>query len=104
MHRVAAVAMDPAGLVLKLSPEAALAPFETSASEHFVLAHHGIARCGEEGWTLTVDGLVGQQLALSLADLRALGQVTVTAAIECAGNPEDPDKPTRFVGNARWSG
>lgn len=96
--------MDPQGLVLRPASDAAVVPFETSVADHFVLAHHGIARCTEQDWTLRIDGLVERELHLSLEDLRELAPVTHTVVLECAGNPEDPDKPTRFVSNARWRG
>lgn len=96
--------MDPIGLVLKPPADTDLVSFETAAADHFVLAHHGIARCSEQIWTLTIDGLVDRELRLSMAELRARADMTITAVLECAGNPEDADKPTRFVGNARWRG
>jgi hypothetical protein len=39
------VAMDPVGFVLKMPKGPALAPFLTPTDEHYVVAHHGIARC-----------------------------------------------------------
>ena len=98
------VSMDPEGLVLMPPQAAALLSFETQVSDHFVLAPHGIVRCDEDGWMLTVDGLVDHLLEFSIGDLHSLGQHTVTAVLECAGDPEDPDRATRFVSNARWGG
>lgn len=96
--------MDPSGLVLTMSEEPALRPFATDVADHFVLAHHGIPRCSQTDWQLRIDGLVERELTLSIDELRRRDQVELTAVLECAGNPEDPDKPTRFVGNARWRG
>lgn len=96
--------MSPAGLVLRPPEAPALLSSETAAADHFVLAHHGIARCEEAGWTLTVDGMVERPLELSISDLRKLPSRTLTVVLECAGDPENPDRPTRFVGNARWRG
>jgi DMSO/TMAO reductase YedYZ molybdopterin-dependent catalytic subunit len=98
------VRMEPAGLVLQPPDDAALRADVTEAGDHFVLAHHGIARCSEERWTLVLDGLVDRELALSLDDLRARQARAVHAVLECAGNPEVPDKPTRFVSAATWRG
>ncbi|MGH9100768.1 MAG: molybdopterin-dependent oxidoreductase [Acidimicrobiales bacterium] len=96
--------MEPAGLVLRDTPAAALGSFITPAAQHYVLAHHGIAHCSAADWTLVVDGLVERPLRLDIAELRSRPARTVTALLECAGNPEDPDKPTRIVGNASWRG
>jgi sulfane dehydrogenase subunit SoxC len=105
-HRagVGTIVMDPLGLVIKVPNDAALASFLTPASEHYVLAHHGIARCSPETWTLAVDGLVERELHLTLEQLRSRPQRAITSFIECVGNPLDADKPTRIVSNATWSG
>jgi hypothetical protein len=60
------VVMDPVGVVVQQPRGVALEPFVTATAEHYVIAHHGIARCSEEGWTLTVDGLVERELRLTL--------------------------------------
>jgi DMSO/TMAO reductase YedYZ molybdopterin-dependent catalytic subunit len=96
--------MDPVGVVVQQPHGAALEPFVTPTSEHYVIAHHGIARCSEEGWMLTIDGLVERQSRLTLADLRSLPFRHVTSFMECVGNPADPDKPTRIVSKATWGG
>jgi DMSO/TMAO reductase YedYZ molybdopterin-dependent catalytic subunit len=96
--------IDPVGVVLQPPSEAALESFITPTSEHYVLAHHGIARCSGEGWTLTVDGLVERNLRLTQVELRSLPAREATSFLECVGNPADPDKPTRLVSNATWRG
>ena len=66
-------------------------------------------------WRLSISGLVERELALSLADLEALPQRTITAFLECSGNsrsrfPADPapvegtDWGEGAVGNAEWTG
>jgi sulfane dehydrogenase subunit SoxC len=74
------------------------------AVDHFVLAHHGIARCSAENWTLTLTDAAGEQKVVSLNEIKALPARQVSATLECAGNPEDPDKPLRIVSNALWRG
>jgi sulfane dehydrogenase subunit SoxC len=101
---VGPVTMDPAGLYMHVTPEAELTPPVTATAQHFVLAHHGIARCSAESWTLTLTDAAGNQKVLSLDQIKALPARDVTAALECAGNPEDPDKPLRIVSNAIWRG
>jgi DMSO/TMAO reductase YedYZ molybdopterin-dependent catalytic subunit len=104
-HRagVGTIDMD-LGLVIKFPNDAALESFVTPAGEHYVLAHHGIARCSPETWTLTVDGLVERELHLTLEQLQSRPQRAVTSFLECVGNPLDADKPTRIVSNATWTG
>jgi DMSO/TMAO reductase YedYZ molybdopterin-dependent catalytic subunit len=65
-----------------------------------------------EAYRLTVNGMVGKPLELTLADLRKLPQYTVPATIECTGNGRafySPKLPgiqwTRgAIGNAEWRG
>ncbi len=66
-------------------------------------------------WSLTVDGLVDTPLELSLADLQAMEQRTLTVFVECSGNSRSRfgDEPTTVsgtlwgngaIGNAEWTG
>jgi sulfane dehydrogenase subunit SoxC len=98
------IAMDPVGFVLRVPANEALQPFLTPASEHYVVAHHGIARCERQPWTLVVDGLVAQPLRLTTEALRTRPRRRVTSLLECVGNPLEPDRPHRIVSNACWSG
>jgi sulfite oxidase len=52
----------------------------------FTRNHHAVPQLPAASWTLTIDGLVEQTLSWTYAELQQLPQVTVTAAIECAGN------------------
>jgi sulfane dehydrogenase subunit SoxC len=101
---VGSVTMDPAGLYMHVTPDTALMPPVTATEQHFVLAHHGIARCSAETWTLSLTDAAGNKKVLSLDQIKALPAREITAALECAGNPEDPDKPLRIVSNAIWRG
>jgi sulfane dehydrogenase subunit SoxC len=101
---VGPVTMEPAGLYMYVTPDAALASPVTETEQHFVLAHHGIARCSEETWTLSLTDRAGGKSTLSVPDIKNLPARQVSAALECAGNPEDPDKPSRIVSNAVWRG
>jgi DMSO/TMAO reductase YedYZ molybdopterin-dependent catalytic subunit len=96
--------MDPKGLILTPAPASALDSFLTPAAQHAVIAHHGVARCHDQRWGLVVDGLVSHPLHLDLDQLRACPAREVTAVLECAGDPERPDRPTRLVSNAVWRG
>lgn len=66
-------------------------------------------------WRMAVTGLVERELSLSLADLKALPQRTITAFLECSGNSRNrfPTAPAKVegtewgngaVGNAEWTG
>jgi sulfane dehydrogenase subunit SoxC len=101
---VGLVTMDPAGLYMQVTPDAALIPAVTATEQHFVLGHHGIARCSEENWTVSLTDAARSKKTLPLAAIRAMPARDVCAALECAGNPEDPDKPSRVVSNAVWRG
>jgi sulfane dehydrogenase subunit SoxC len=103
-HGVGLVTMDPAGLCMHVTPEAALTPSVTATEHHFVLAHHGVARCSAQTWTLSLTDAAGNTKVLSLDEIKALPAREVSAALECAGDPQDPDKPTRIVSNAVWRG
>lgn len=66
-------------------------------------------------WRLKVTGLVNEELELSLDDLKAMPQRTITAFLECSGNSrgrfdDDPQQVegTQWgngaIGNAEWTG
>ncbi len=65
-----------------------------------------------EDWSLTVDGLVQQELVLTFADILALPKVEVANTLECSGNSRSllKDKASGNpwtvggVGNAVWGG
>jgi DMSO/TMAO reductase YedYZ molybdopterin-dependent catalytic subunit len=69
-------------------------------------------RMDTSSWSLTVDGLVEQELSLSYEELREMPRQVVAAAIECSGNGRAllPKKArgNRWtiggVGNAVWAG
>ena len=68
-----------------------------------------------DAWRLRITGLVNQPLELSLADLQAMPQRTITAFLECSGNSRSrfPTEPAEVegtkwgngaIGNAEWAG
>lgn len=65
-----------------------------------------------DAWRLKVTGLVERELELTLDDLKALPQRTMTAFLECSGNSrsgfEPPAEGTKWgdtaIGNAEWHG
>lgn len=91
------------GLRWTPDPAALDAPI-TQTENVYLIGHFGLADVPAEGWALRVDGMVNRPLRLTLNELRALPAVTVTAVLECYGNPLRPDEPVRRAANVRWRG
>jgi sulfane dehydrogenase subunit SoxC len=96
--------MDPADTIKRTLPPGMLGSRITQTPDAYVIGHLGIARVTGTDWSLRVDGLVGNVLQISLPELRALPSVTVTAVLECFGNPLQPTIPVRRAANVRWRG
>lgn len=96
--------MAPANTTKRTVPPEVLGAPVTKTENVYVIGHFGIARVPAHGWSLRVDGLVETPLRLDLDDLRALPAVSVTAVLECFGNPLRPDEPVRRVANVIWRG
>jgi DMSO/TMAO reductase YedYZ molybdopterin-dependent catalytic subunit len=96
--------MDPAVTTKRAPPPGRLGSRITQTPDAYVIGHFGIARVTGPDWSLRVDGLVGNVLQISLPQLRALPSVTVTAVLECFGNPLQPAIPVRRAANVRWRG
>jgi len=84
----------------------------TPAGLHYLLVHYDIPVVDESSWRLSVDGLVGRELSLSLDQLRARPATTLAVTLECAGNgrarlsPRPLSQPwlLEAVGTAEWTG
>jgi sulfane dehydrogenase subunit SoxC len=100
----AGAVMDPAVTIKRAPPPDRLGSRITQTPDTYVIGHLGIARVTHPDWSLRVDGLVGNVLQISLPQLRALPSVTVTAVLECFGNPLQPTIPVRRAANVRWRG
>jgi DMSO/TMAO reductase YedYZ molybdopterin-dependent catalytic subunit len=96
--------MDPAVTTKRTLPPDRLGARVTQTTDTYVIGHLGIAQVAAVDWSLQVDGLVGTVLQVSLPQLRALPSVTVTAVLECFGNPLEPTIPVRRAANVRWRG
>lgn len=95
--------MAEGGLRWTPDPTALDAPV-TETENVYLIGHFGLAEVPAEGWALRVDGMVDRPLRLSLDELRTLPAVTVTAVLECYGNPLRPDEPVRRAANVTWRG
>ena len=100
----AGLVMDPAATTKRAPPPDRLGSRITATPDTYVIGHFGIARVTDPDWSLRIDGLVGNVLRISLPQLRALPSVTVTAVLECFGNPLQPAIPVRRAANVRWRG
>ena len=96
--------MDPAVTTKRTPPPDRLGSRITQTPDAYVIGHLGIARVAVPDWSLRVGGLVDSELRISLPELRALPSVTVTAVLECFGNPLEPTIPVRRAANVRWRG
>ena len=85
----------------------------TPAGMHYLLTHFDVPFVPEpERWTLSIGGLVDHPIDLTLADIKALPQVTQRVTLECAGNgrsfgtPRWPSQPWHYeaVGTSAWTG
>ncbi|MBV9194215.1 MAG: molybdopterin-dependent oxidoreductase [Solirubrobacterales bacterium] len=96
--------MEPARTTKITPPPALLRTRVTDVANVYVIGHFGIARVDERNWSLRVAGMVRNPFEINLDQLRALPSVTLTAVLECYGNPLEPDVPTRRVANLSWRG
>ncbi|WP_051341743.1 molybdopterin-dependent oxidoreductase [Pseudonocardia spinosispora] len=85
-------------------PPTALRSRVTEIENVYVIGHFGIARVAERDWSLRIGGAVTEPLELTMSGLRALPSVTVTAVLECFGNPLAPSIPVRRAANVVWRG
>ncbi|KAF5560202.1 sulfite oxidase s [Fusarium napiforme] len=105
-EREACISIDPEGFFLRPPPTPHLLSFFITPDDQlFQTIHMGAAVVDEAKWLLVVDGLVRKPFALSLAQLKALPQTSVTSFHECYGSPLKPptSNPWR-IGNVVWTG
>lgn len=76
----------------------------TRTEDAIVLCHLGVPRITAAEWSLTIDGLVEDQVVFSFEDLRAYPKVEITSIHQCAGSPLQPFEPTRRICNVTWGG
>ncbi len=81
--------------VLGLSPEV------TPTAEHYVVSKNVFnPAVPEAGWSLTLRGMVGSEVSLTLDDLKQLPNVERTSTLTCISNPVGGD----LIGNSVWTG
>jgi DMSO/TMAO reductase YedYZ molybdopterin-dependent catalytic subunit len=73
----------------------------TPKDQFFTTQHYGHPEVDPAAFRLKVGGLVNSTLALSLDDLRKMGNTELIAGFECSGNR----RPVQgLIGNGRWTG
>lgn len=83
------------GQVLGLSPEI------TPTREHYVVSKNIFnPSVAAPAWSLTVKGMVAQELRLGLDDLKAMPSVERSSTLTCISNPVGGD----LIGNSVWTG
>ncbi|KAG4262872.1 hypothetical protein FPRO03_10235 [Fusarium proliferatum] len=105
-ERERCTSIDPEGFFLRPPPTPDhLSSFITPDDQLFQTIHMGAAVVDNAKWLLVVDGHVRKSFALSLAQLKALPQTSVTSFHECYGSPLKPptSNPWR-IGNVVWTG
>ncbi|MDH3676642.1 MAG: molybdopterin-dependent oxidoreductase [Anaerolineae bacterium] len=75
----------------------------TPNDKFFGIAHYGWPQIEASQWRLAIDGMVANQLSLTLAELKARPRQELTFTLECAGNHGLPFFDGG-IGNARWAG
>ncbi|HEX2167791.1 MAG TPA: sulfite oxidase, partial [Longimicrobiales bacterium] len=68
------------------TPLHVLAEPVTPLESFFVRSNFDVPQIDAGEWRLAVEGLVGTPVTVGLRELQALGETTVTAVMECAGN------------------
>ena len=94
------------------TPQNALGSWLTPNSLFYVRSQFDYPEIDENTWELKVASSLGDEMALSLGDIKQLPKHTVTVTLECAGNNRgdlNPPAPgNQFnngaVSNAVWSG
>lgn len=84
----------------------------TPLDRFFIRSHFDAPARIDASWKLSIHGLVGKPLQLTLPDLQKMKQVTVEAVLQCAGNGRGLFKPRvagvqwkyGAMGNAEWTG
>lgn len=79
-----------------------LTSWVTPIEDFFAVAHYGYPEVDAASYRLTLGGLVGQPVSLTLAELRGLPRVERTTVFECSGNSRGTVHG--MVGNATWAG
>lgn len=76
--------------------------YSSNENQFYVVQHYGQPQLNAEAHRIRISGMVDNELSISLADLRSLPKVEITAAFECGGNNQGIYHG--LIGNALWGG
>jgi DMSO/TMAO reductase YedYZ molybdopterin-dependent catalytic subunit len=84
----------------------------TPTGMHYLLIHYDIPEVNAADWRLKIQGLVSNQLNLTLEEIKKRPAQTVAVTMECAGNGRALFAPRRIsqpwlveaIGTAEWTG
>ena len=76
--------------------------YSSNENQFYVVQHYGQPQLNADAHRIRVTGMVDNELSMSLADLRRLPKVEITAAFECGGNNQGIYHG--LIGNALWGG
>lgn len=105
-YRNSLKAVEPRGFYIRQPPK----PHEldqdiTDDSQLFQTIHMGAAVVDDEKWRLVLDGMVDSPFSISLAQLKSMPKVKITAFHECYGSPVLPPHNALWrIGNVQWTG
>ena len=85
-------------------PPHRMRPRQTATGDLHVLCHLGVPRVDRDRWALTIDGLVDRPRTLRFDELMRYPKAELASVHECCGNPLEPLRPMRRVGNVIWGG
>lgn len=74
----------------------------TPSALFYVRNHHPVPRLNEQSYSLEVSGPGGATRAFSLAELKALPEVTINASLQCGGNRRDELNAVRRTSGNAW--
>ncbi|SDM30823.1 sulfite dehydrogenase (cytochrome) subunit SorA apoprotein [Methylobacterium phyllostachyos] len=78
------------------------ASWRTAAADFYVRSHGDLPAIDAEAYRLEVGGAVGRKLSLSLTEIQAMPQATVTATLQCAGNRRADMRAVAPVSGDPW--
>jgi DMSO/TMAO reductase YedYZ molybdopterin-dependent catalytic subunit len=105
-ERDAFLRLDPSGFYIRHPPPPhELDTYITPDDKLFQTIHMGAAVIDPTLYNIVIDGLVSRPYTVTLSELQAMPQSSITAFHECYGSPlKPPTEACRRVGNVAWTG
>jgi DMSO/TMAO reductase YedYZ molybdopterin-dependent catalytic subunit len=105
-ERSALIHMSPSTFTLRPAPAPhQLSTYITPDTSLFHTMHMGAAVIDLSRYKIVIDGLVSHPMFITLEDLKAMPQTSITAFHECYGSPLKPPTQNLWrIGNVTWTG